>query len=142
MSLPKAIICDLDGTLSLNHRRRNPYDASNCLDTDDINTPVLETVKALVNAGYELIFVSGREDKYRESSEAFIKEYIPAHFEWKLYMRKSGDFRKDSIVKEEIFDHKIDGYYNVLLVLDDRNSVVDQWRMMGLTCYQVAPGDF
>jgi hypothetical protein len=32
--------------------------------------------------------------------------------------------------------------YNVLLVLDDRFSVVSKWRELGLTCFQVNAGDF
>ena len=28
------------------------------------------------------------------------------------------------------------------LALDDRNKVVDMWREIGLTCFQVAPGGF
>jgi hypothetical protein len=57
-------------------------------------------------------------------------------------MRKTDDFRKDSIIKEEIYQENIEGKYNVLCVLDDRNQVVDFWRAKGLTCFQVAPGDF
>jgi predicted kinase len=38
--LPKAIICDLDGTLAL-HNGRNPYDASTC-DEDLVNMPVAD----------------------------------------------------------------------------------------------------
>lgn len=57
-------------------------------------------------------------------------------------MRKSGDMRKDSIVKREMFDEHIRGRYNVNFVLDDRNQVVELWRSMGLTCLQVADGDF
>jgi hypothetical protein len=57
-------------------------------------------------------------------------------------MRKTSDMRKDAVVKEEIYNENILDKYNVLLVLDDRNQVVDFWRSKGLTCFQVAPGDF
>jgi hypothetical protein len=57
-------------------------------------------------------------------------------------MRKTDDFRKDSIIKEEIYQNEIEGKYNVLCVLDDRNQVVEFWRAKGLVCFQVAPGDF
>lgn len=30
----------------------------------------------------------------------------------------------------------------VEIVFDDRNSVVKMWRLLGLTCFQVAEGDF
>ena len=34
--------------------------------------------------------------------------------------------------------------HNIALfcVADDRQKVVDMWREIGLTCFQVAPGDF
>ena len=32
--------------------------------------------------------------------------------------------------------------YNVHFVLDDRQQVVDMWRSLGLTVFQVAEGDF
>ena len=31
---------------------------------------------------------------------------------------------------------------DVFAVFDDRNQVVDMWRDNGLTCFQVADGDF
>jgi len=34
------------------------------------------------------------------------------------------------------------GVDNVAMVFDDRNQVVDMWRKNGLTCFQVAEGDF
>ena len=143
--MKSAIICDLDGTLALMNGR-NPYDASNC-DKDLPNIPVIETVKGLHKLGYEVIFLSGRMDKYREPTERFILQHCPfliGEYGWdfRLYMRKSGDNRKDSIIKEELYRDHVDGQFRVLLVLDDRNQVVDLWRDLGLTCFQVAPGDF
>ncbi len=31
---------------------------------------------------------------------------------------------------------------SVFMVVDDRQKVVDMWRDLGLTVFQVAPGDF
>lgn len=149
-NLPKAIMCDLDGTLSLLNGR-NPYDASTC-DKDLPNYPVLETLKLYYDAEYQIIFCSGREDKYKEQTERFLETHFVTYFidlskepfkrDYKLFMRKTGDLRKDSIIKEEIFNESIRDKYNVLFVMDDRNQVVEGWRDIGLTCFQVAPGDF
>ena len=62
--------------------------------------------------------------------------------QWELFMREADDNRKDSIIKEEIYNKVIKPRYNIKLVLDDRNQVVDMWRNIGLPCFQVAPGDF
>jgi len=148
--VPDAVLCDLDGTLALIHGR-SPYDASDCDIKDLPNWPVIETVIAHYKAGRKIIFCSGREDKYRPETIRFIEKhvFIPLDsnpgvnsFNYQLHMRKTDDFRKDAIIKEEIYVNEIEGQYNVLMVLDDRNQVVDFWRAKGLTCFQVAPGDF
>jgi predicted kinase len=154
--LPEAIICDLDGTLALIHGR-SPYDASDCDIKDLPNTPVIETILAHHAQGREIIFCSGREDKYRPETVRFIEKHcrnVCNHSDcdnvgvdlgaipYKLHMRKTDDFRKDAVIKEEIYQEHIEGKYNVLCVLDDRNQVVQFWRSKGLTCFQVAEGDF
>jgi hypothetical protein len=59
-----------------------------------------------------------------------------------LYMRKTEDKRKDSVVKREIYENEILPNYYVEFVLDDRQQVVDALRDMGLQVWQVARGDF
>ena len=157
-TLPKAIICDLDGTLSLLNGR-SPYDASNC-DEDLPNVPVIELVKAMYSQGYAILFTSGREDKYREPTIRFIEQWVKVlnsnsgvfvngkqkamweTIKYQLIMRDTGDQRKDCVVKRELYDAHITGKYNVVFCVDDRNCVVDAWREMGLTCLQCAPGAF
>ena len=57
-------------------------------------------------------------------------------------MRRFKDFRADYVVKREIYDNYITQMYDVEIVLDDRNQVVDMWRGAGLRVLQVAEGDF
>lgn len=135
-ALPSAIICDLDGTLAL-HNGRSPYDTAKC-DTDMVNPAIRGILAESVGL---FIFVTGREEKYREMTQSWLFEKTGFTC-WNLYMRPTGDFRKDDIVKEEIYLTQIMGKYNVRFVLDDRNRVVDMWRRNGLTCLQVAEGDF
>ena len=134
-----AIICDLDGTLAI-IGDRSPYDGSSC-DKDIPNWPVIKCVLAMRNAGYDIVFLSGRHDKYREPTEVFIKKWLP-DLTYELFMRCTGDNRKDAIIKQELYDANVRDQYDVLFVLDDRNQVVDFWRSIGLTCFQVAPGNF
>jgi predicted kinase len=138
-TLPKALICDLDGTLAILNAR-NPYDASTA-DKDELNTPVANIIKSCAKNGYKILLVSGREDKYREPTEKFLQKYeIPYN---ELFMRKEKDFRKDAVIKREIFDREIVGKYCIDFVLDDRNQVVEMWRnILNFTCLQVNFGDF
>lgn len=57
-------------------------------------------------------------------------------------MRVTKDFRKDCIVKKELFDKYVKDKYYVDFALDDRDQIVNLWRSMELTCLQVDYGDF
>jgi len=133
--LPDVVLCDLDGTIAL-IGDRSPYDAAKC-ELDLVNEPVRSILQ---NSGKAIIFVSGREDKFKPQTLAWLAKHNISFNG--LYMRQSGDTRKDSIVKREIYDEFILDKYNVAYVLDDRDQVVRVWRDLGLTCLQVDYGDF
>ena len=138
-SLPKAIICDLDGTLALMNGR-SPFDASMC-DQDLPNTPVVNMVKNYHQLGFKIILASGREYTFKSQTMTWLELYGITYE--MLIMRTAGDFRKDAIIKKEMFVNQIEGKYHVELVLDDRNQVVDLWRNeLQLPCFQVFYGDF
>ncbi|WP_396192227.1 AAA family ATPase [Flavobacterium sp.] len=138
-NLPKAIICDLDGTLALMNGR-NPFDASKC-DQDLLNEPVANVLKNYKKLGYKVLLVSGREEKFKAPTLKFLENHAIAFDD--LIMRKTSDSRKDSIVKTEIYNESIKEKYFVEFVLDDRNQVVDTWRNdLKLPCFQVYYGDF
>lgn len=138
-NLPKAVICDLDGTLSLLNGR-DPYNAATC-DNDLLNEPVAAALKMAKQQGYQVILLSGREDKFREPTVRFLDKHQIGYD--LLLMRTSNDFRKDNIIKRELFEGEIQGKYFVEFLLDDRNQVVDMWRKdLHLPCFQVNYGDF
>jgi 3-deoxy-D-manno-octulosonate 8-phosphate phosphatase KdsC-like HAD superfamily phosphatase len=136
---PKAIICDIDGTLS-DMGERKPYDFEN-VDKDNVKHATAEAVRVFHTAGYRIILFSGREDSSKTKTAAWLKtNAIPYH---DLYMRKAKDFRKDAVIKKELYEKHVKDKYKVLLVLDDRDQVVKMWREeLGLTCFQVDYGDF
>jgi predicted kinase len=138
----KCIVVDLDGTLAIYDR--DPFAIEKC-GSDKPNLPVLNAIKALSQFGYRLIFLTGREDDFRPQTDRWLKEvcnvdvFAPGYV---LYMRPTGDNRKDSLVKEEILRNEILPNYYVEFALDDRQQVVDHLRGMGLTVFQVAPGNY
>ncbi len=147
----KQIICDLDGTLALCEHRihfvrqeRPDWDAFFlACDADDPNWPVINTLRALADyhdakGDAQITIFSGRSDMVKKQTQTWLAEYLVPHQH--LRMRSQGDFRPDDIVKREWLLEI--GVENVLFTIDDRQSVVDMWRSMGLTCFQVAPGDF
>lgn len=137
---PRAVLVDVDGTIAL--LDRNPYDET-LVSTDRPNEAVISVVRALHRAGHVPVFMSGRSEGCRADTEEWIVHHVFGH-EWviELYMRPAGDTRPDRAVKLELFNAHIRDRYDVRVVLDDRTSVVNLWRELGLVCLQVAPGDF
>ena len=147
------IICDIDGTIAdCEHRRhfikaepRN-YDAFYAGVRDD--KPIGKIIEVLLyllqdeRGNNKVIFVSGRPERTRKDTEWWLTEYLYLYSgSYKMFMRKDGDYRQDYIVKQEILDNHIDKS-KVWFVLDDRDQVVQMWRRNGLTCLQVADGNF
>lgn len=136
---PSAILVDLDGTVAL-MGDRSPYDVTR-VHLDRPNEPVIAAVRAMHAAGHTIVYCSGRTDDGRAATEAWLDKHVGVPYA-ELYMRKTGDSRKDSVVKREIFARHIAEQFRVIAVFDDRNQVVRMWRELGLTVFQVAEGNF
>ena len=52
------------------------------------------------------------------------------------------NFIPDEKLKKQMLDESLATVEDIFCVFDDRQKVVDMWRSLGLTCLQVAPGDF
>jgi predicted kinase len=139
LSKPKAVIVDIDGTVAL-HNGRDPYDYGRVYE-DLPNWPVVRMVRAAMEDGYRLVFVSGRPDSCRVETRLWLNRWLPCSDE-SLFMRRADDSRNDAIVKLEIFNDHLRNQFNIMGVFDDRQRVVDMWRSLGLTVFQVAPGAF
>ena len=136
---PLAVICDIDGTLAIKSPNRGVYDFAR-VGEDSLNDRVHDAFVRLTPGKTHCLIMSGREEKYREVTEAWLQGHNV--FFDKLFMRPTGDTRRDDIVKRELFDTYVRDNYHVTCVLDDRDRVVRMWRDLGLTCLQVAEGDF
>ncbi len=134
-------VYDLDGTLAHTNGKRHIFDFKE-VEKDDVDFAVLQILKAVQQQPehpYTLI-VSGRSDECKEETKKWL-EKNKIRYDG-LYMRKQGDNRKDSIVKEEIYNNDILPYFNVIGVFDDRQQVVDKIRDMGIKVFQVEEGLF
>src|SRR5438552_16636860 len=98
---PEVWIFDLDGSLArVDHR--DPLDASAC-SADPVNPPVVAVAKALQQAGYGIVCVSGRSDRYRAATHQFLIHACGLTEYLALYMRQDGDGRPDVTIKHEIY---------------------------------------
>lgn len=141
------IIVDIDGTLAdLTHRlhflEKRDYDGFyGALSKDKVKLNIVETV---VNLGMlksnRIILCSGRPDTYRQETSDWLLVEAGLTCE-ALYMRAAGDYRKDHIVKAELYDKMLADGYEPSLVIDDRPSVIAMWREKGLDVLQVVGWD-
>lgn len=140
---PSVILVDIDGTIAL-RGDRDPYDASKAME-DAVNWPVVEVIYALMREyGHRVQLLTGRDEQDRDVTEYWLRAHRLDGGFWHppLFMRSRGDVRSDEIVKEEIYRTHIEPHYTVFCVFDDRDRVVQMWRRIGLTCLQVAEGNF
>jgi hypothetical protein len=153
MKTPKIVIADLDGTIALIEHRRHWLDAdrhpelasderwraffADC-PNDLPNIPVINTLWALRWSWYEIHIFSGRSDEVRKETVDWLSDFQVPYCH--LRMRPAGDFTPDEELKRQwIQEYDLE---QVMCVFDDRQKVVDMWRQLGLTCFQVAPGEF
>jgi predicted kinase len=135
-SLPDAVIFDIDGTLAL-MKNRGAFDWEK-VDRDDLNQIVSEHIHFHRNLGRKIFLVSGRDASCKKMTKDWFEFYgIPFD---EMFMRPMNDFRKDTVIKEEIYNMFIKDNYNVLCVYDDRLSVCRKWVDMGLFTFTVNQG--
>lgn len=141
MTLRRAVIVDIDGTLALRQEPgRSPYDWDR-VGEDLPNPPAIELVQTIAAAGqHTIILMSGRDEVCRWQTEMWLAAHrVP----WaELHMRPHKNNEKDSMIKERLYRDCIEGVYEVAFVVDDRRTVVNMWRSIGLTVLQCADGDF
>jgi hypothetical protein len=151
-NIARTVIVDLDGTLALNKHRFHFIDKSldkkvdwdsyfEACDKDSPNTPVIETIKTLNAAGYQIHIFSARGDIVRDKTLLWLKNNeVPFD---KLTLREMDSYTPDEELKKQWLLKYYPNYKSeVFCVFDDRNKVVAMWRSLGLICFQVADGDF
>lgn len=137
-NLKSCYVFDIDGTLAI-MKDRSPYDWKR-VGEDSLNEPIAKINRDCQNWCDKIIVVSGRDSICRQETIDWLdKNNLKYDL---LYMRPEGDTRKDTLIKEEIYNTYIKDQFNVLGVFDDRDGVVAMWRSKGLTCLQVADGNF
>lgn len=151
----KNVIFDLDGTLALIDKRRSIslsmngkidwdifFDPKN-IDLDKPNQPVIDTLKLFKDKGFRIVILSGRLKTTKDATKDWLNKFgVPFDV---LKMRpdnKKDKFTPDDKLKQDWLDKLFPNKSDVFCVFDDRQKVVDMWRKNGLTCFQVADGNF
>ena len=152
------IVFDLDGTLAdCSHRQKyvngelGKKDWKTFFSLIPYDSPI-DPIRQILDLFYSQFKSIGGETNTALICTARPSDYLSPTVQWlayhrirydKIYFRKSGDHRDDTIVKREMLNQIIKDYGKKPdLVFDDRKRVVDMWRENGIQCCQVAPGDF
>ena len=133
------------------------FDPDNVLNLDEPNPPVVKMAQMFDDEGFNIVIFSGRNDR---SFDATVEWLWDNKVPWDLLVMRPDKFKDkswpvaknnpalpnmrfmpDEILKKKMLDTFVDKN-DVLMRVDDRQKVVDMWRAEGLTCFQVAPGDF
>ena len=151
------VIFDLDGTLAdIEDRRKLStkdngkmdwvkfFDPQN-IDLDKPNNAVIRMAQVLHETGHRIAIFSGRSKGTKVATMEWLNKYnVPYNI---LKMRptsKEWMYMPDDELKQHWLDDLFpnDVRDRIVGIFDDRQKVVDMWRKNGLTCMQVAPGDF
>lgn len=130
------ILCDIDGTVANNDHRQHFLEGKKDWDgffSELINDlPINSIIKMLnteVRKGNEVIFITGRPERYKYSTNLWLKENFS--FDYDLFMRKDRDQRNKLIIKKEIFNEYCKNL-NIILCIDNDEELLKQWEELGL----------
>ena len=149
--MKKTVIFDLDGTLALIDKRRDISKKDNgkldwdkffdpgLISLDQPNQPVIDMANLLSKQGFTIWILSGRSDVTHQATIDWLNDNS-VWFDHLVMRPQNHLYMPDNDLKQMWLDSI--GKDNVAMVFDDRNQVVDMWRQNGLTCFQVAEGDF
>jgi len=131
-SLPKAFLCDIDGTIACNTSGRGWFDWDR-VGEDSPREHVISMVHGLIQSGLTPVFLSGRDgscmiETYDWVMKHVMVDYLPERGGLHLLMREPTDQRKDSIVKEEIFWKYVANRFNIVACIDDRPQMIRAWE--------------
>lgn len=145
MTLPDAVIFDMDGTLcdvtSIRHHivgvQRKNFDKFHSLAID---CPPIYWVAGLAyichHYGDAVLIVTARSTRYRNSTAFWLAMHgIPSDA---MYMRRDGDYRVDVEVKRDMLA-RIRQSWNVVHAYDDNPSIIELWESEGIPTTRV-PG--
>lgn len=137
----KAIIVDLDRTLCntfhrdyLWEQKEKDYDQiHHQILFDGVNEWCMNLIKIYAKAGYKIIFLTARGEEARNPTTQWLFNNVGNQVDYDLVMRLQNDNRDDALVKQDLYIKWLAPTYDVEFCIDDKQSVIDMWRNLGLT---------
>ena len=145
------IIFDLDGTLAdISHRlhfiKGEEKDWEGFFAACFGDRPILPACNLFMILSHHpkvnVEIWTGRSSGVRVQTRNWLGVHVPEAQPLKLLMRAHGDHQPDVELKRAWLHNLRENDEDVDLVFEDRDAVVKMWREEGVSCYQVAAGDF
>jgi len=135
---PTCVVVDMDSTLCFNTTKRPWFGegAAEGMINDVPNGCVCDVIFELQKS-YPIILATGRDTSQEEVTKQWLLDHEINVSEF--YFRTKGDYRKGVEVKREQIE-KIMEKYNILVIFDDCEPIVNMYREMGLTVLQPNKG--
>lgn len=132
---PKAVIFDIDGTLSSVAHRAGlvPEDWSRFHGSMILDAPIEHSVRKLKEhraAGDKVLLLSMRPERFRPHTERWLRDHNIPYTQ--LFLRPELDYRSSDAAKLAIFQEQIEPNYDVAAAYDDREDVLAMWQALGV----------
>lgn len=150
----KYVVIDIDGTVSkvgdrLECLQREPKNWDEFYNRCDEDEPIEDVIRVLNSMFYAdptltAIFCTGRREGVRAKTIAWLNDNLSHNvlLGSTLLMRPDGNFKHDTKVKPKALEALGISPGNTLVIFEDRDTMVKEWRRLGFTCFQVNEGDF
>lgn len=146
---PKAVVWDLDGTLSDDRARAHfvevqaglARDWESYFDAIDRDPPIaasMEVLRALHLAGIRIVFLTGRPERTRPKTEAWLKANGLTGYD-RLIMRSPGEERPAGYFKAEVIG-RLREEFELVCAFEDRLDVAGALRAAGLPVFLYGAG--
>ena len=145
------IVVDLDGTLCDSAHREHLARAKeweqfhSLLGEDDVHDDVFRLL-ASVWLEHEIVALTGRNEKFRPATLAWLEKSSADHMFADILMRPDDNYESDHDLKPRLLDEWLtaNGHNSddVWVILEDREKVVEAWRNLGYSCWQPRSGGY
>jgi beta-phosphoglucomutase-like phosphatase (HAD superfamily) len=146
---PRAVVWDLDGTLSDDRARAHfvevqqgkGRDWKSYFDAIDKDPPIaasMEVLRAMHAAGNRVVFLTGRPEYTRRKTEKWLKANGLTEYD-RLLMRPPGEYRPAGRFKAEVVERLRDEY-ELVCAFEDRTDVAHALRGAGLPVFLYGAG--
>ena len=146
---PKAVVWDLDGTLSDDRARAHfveveqgkKRDWKSYFDAIGEDPPIaasMEVLRAMHAVGNRVVFLTGRPEYTRRKTEKWLKANGLTEYD-RLLMRPPGEYRPAGRFKVEVVERLRDEY-ELVCAFEDRSDVAHALRGAGLPVFLYGAG--